>query len=169
MSSIFWIDGPWPGKLGISARPRGGDWLEDDLRRWQAAGVNAVVSLLEREEATELELIREGNRAREIGLKTIACPIPDRGIPDRDGRIGRTLQRIENYLSSGLNVIVHCRQGVGRSALVAAALLVSKGITAEEALSRISRSRGLPVPETPEQRKWITDYAEKYAGMAVSH
>jgi hypothetical protein len=24
---LYWVDGPWPGKLAISARPRGGGWL----------------------------------------------------------------------------------------------------------------------------------------------
>jgi len=38
--------GFWPGRLGIAARPRGGDWLIDELRSWRKAGVHVVVSLL---------------------------------------------------------------------------------------------------------------------------
>lgn len=34
----YWIPGPWPGRLGIVPRPRGGDWFEDEMRRLQLAG-----------------------------------------------------------------------------------------------------------------------------------
>ena len=53
-SRLFWIDDPWPytGRLAIAARPRGGDWLQDELASWRdvlgAGGV--VVSLLTAEE-----------------------------------------------------------------------------------------------------------------------
>ena len=29
-TSLYWIDGPWKGKLALSGRPRGGDWLKDE-------------------------------------------------------------------------------------------------------------------------------------------
>ena len=47
MSDVHWIEAPSHGRLGIMARPRGGDWLEDDLRRLVWSGVNVIVSLLD--------------------------------------------------------------------------------------------------------------------------
>ena len=44
------VDGPWPGRLAIVPRPRGGDWLEDEVRAWREAGVDIVVSALEADE-----------------------------------------------------------------------------------------------------------------------
>jgi hypothetical protein len=29
--TLYWIEGPWTGRLAISARPRGWDWLQDDV------------------------------------------------------------------------------------------------------------------------------------------
>jgi hypothetical protein len=39
---------------------------------------------------------------------------------------------------------------------LAAALLVLDGTDAERAWSRVTRARGLPVPDTDEQRRWVT-------------
>ena len=51
---------------------------------------------------------------------------------------------------------MHCWGGVGRSSLFAAALLVARGTDADTALARIAAARGVPVPETDEQRAWVS-------------
>lgn len=56
-------------------------------------------------------------------------------------------------------VLVHCRQGIGRSGLVAARLLAKKGTSPGAAIEMVSAARGLAVPETAEQREWIDRYA----------
>lgn len=38
-TEIYWVPGPWPGRLGIIPRPRGGDWLGDEVRSWRASGL----------------------------------------------------------------------------------------------------------------------------------
>jgi len=43
---VFWIDRLAKRLLGIMPRPRGGDWLDDELQALGKAGVNVVVSLL---------------------------------------------------------------------------------------------------------------------------
>jgi hypothetical protein len=58
-TKIYWIEGPWPGRLAISSRPRGGDWLEDEVRAWQQAGIETIVSLLTKDEIAALELAQE--------------------------------------------------------------------------------------------------------------
>jgi protein-tyrosine phosphatase len=58
-------------------------------------------------------------------------------------------------LDQGKHVAVHCWAGVGRSSLIAAALLVRRGTAPEAAWARIAEARGLPVPETDEQRAWV--------------
>jgi hypothetical protein len=61
---IFWISGSWRGRLAVAARPQGGDWLEDEARGWQVAGLGIVVSLLKKDEAAELGLDLERDAAR---------------------------------------------------------------------------------------------------------
>ena len=39
---LFWIPGPWRGRLAVATRPRGGDWLEDEVNGWRRAGLDVV-------------------------------------------------------------------------------------------------------------------------------
>jgi hypothetical protein len=79
-SGLFWIPGPWRGRLAVVTRPRGGDWLEDEMAEWRRAGIDTVVSLLEEPEAGELYLTREAAAAEANGIRFIAFSIPDRGV-----------------------------------------------------------------------------------------
>jgi hypothetical protein len=54
---VFWIDGAWQGRLAIVPRPRGGDWLEDEIADWRDAGIDVVVSFLEPHEVAEFALL----------------------------------------------------------------------------------------------------------------
>jgi hypothetical protein len=58
---VYWIHAPKAGRLAIMPRPRAGDWLEDEIASWKEAGIDTVVSLLEREEIAELGLDRKPN------------------------------------------------------------------------------------------------------------
>ncbi len=68
---------------------------------------------------------------------------------------------LKGDLSSGKNVLIHCRQGIGRSGLIAVCLLIDSGLPLEEALRILSSARGLPVPETAEQRQWLHRHPKK--------
>lgn len=159
MTNLYWVDGPWPGKLALAARPRGGDWLEDELRDWRQAGIDTVISLLTPNEEASLELSKEGSRTKALGMTFIALPIEDRQVPNSETEVTSALDRINAMLTSGKNVLIHCRQGVGRTGLIGACLLVSKGVDPSSAVDRLSVSRGVAVPETSEQRRWIDHYA----------
>ncbi len=76
---LYRIEGPWPGKLAILPRPRGGDWLEDEIRAWKDEGIETVVSALQPEEVAELDIGREREICESNGIEWIALPIRDRG------------------------------------------------------------------------------------------
>ncbi len=158
-ADVYWIPGPWPGRLGIVPRPRGGDWLADDVRSWQEAGLDVIASLLTAEEVGALELQEEEARSREQGLEFYAFPIADRGVPESRAEMAKLVGVLEHALESGRNVALHCRQGIGRSALVAASLLVAAGEEPDDAFRAIETTRGVPVPETRAQRQWVADLA----------
>lgn len=160
---LHWFEGPWSGKLALSARPRGGDWLRDEVAGWKRAGVDAVLSLLTSEEENDLGLSDEEKEIREQGLEFDSFPIADRQVPKSEGKLGETLDRMNRQLSAGHNLLVHCRQGVGRTGLVAACLLVKSGMSPGAAVEAISSARGVAVPETTEQRDWIARYAPAFA------
>jgi protein-tyrosine phosphatase len=159
VTNFYWVNGPWNGKLALAARPRGGDWLEDDVAQWKRAGIGAVLSLLTPEEEKEFDLRAEGEQTRKQGLEFLSFPIPDMQVPRSEAKLARALEDVTSALSSGRNVLVHCRQGIGRTGLVAACLLIRSGMSPGAALEIISTARGMAVPETSEQRDWIERYA----------
>ena len=156
LTELYWIDGPWPGKLAISARTRGGDWLEDEMRGWRRNGIDTVVSLLTPAEMEDLALQHEARHSNEHGLRFLSLPIEDRSVPRSEAEVFQLLEQLERELAQGRNVVIHCRQGVGRSGLIAASLLIARGVSPTEAMQRISAARGVSVPETAEQHAWIT-------------
>lgn len=156
---IYWIEGPWSGKLAVGPRPRGGDWLVDDISNWKQASIHTVLSLLTLEEELDLDLRDEAGTVRKQGMEFTSFPIPDRQVPKSEAKLSEALEKVSRDLSSGKNVLVHCRQGIGRSGLVAASLLVKNGMSPGAAIESVSAARGMPVPETAEQRDWIDHYA----------
>lgn len=158
-ANLFSVAGPWRGRLAIVPRPRGGDWLTDEAVAWRDAGIDMVVSLLEPEEESQLELGSEGSAVANSGLSFQSFPIPDRGVPASRDAVAQLTDAMADALSKGRNVVVHCRQGIGRSSLIVAATLVTVGVDLLDALASIKESRGLDVPETEEQRRWLKEFA----------
>lgn len=158
-TKLYWLDEAWPGRVALSARPRGGDWLEDEIAGWKQAGISTVISLLEAHEENDLDLQGEGAGVRHQKMEFVSFPIPDRQVPRSEAELAGALERIERSLTGGKNVLIHCRQGVGRTGLVAACLLLKKGISPGAAVEKLSAARGVVVPETEGQREWIDHYA----------
>jgi protein-tyrosine phosphatase len=168
--SIYRIKGPWPGTLSIVSRPRGGDWLDDEVRKWKNEGLHAVVSLLTNEELDEFALLREKTASEKQDLQFFSLPIADLGVPSsrEDTHAAMAiLNQVEKLLATGRNVAIHCRQSIGRSGMIAASLLVMAGSDPLEAFASVSQDRGLPVPETNEQREWVIELAQEFQPLAT--
>jgi protein-tyrosine phosphatase len=159
VQKLYPIDGSWPGKLFLSSRPRGGEWLEDEVSGWRRNGIDTVVSLLTGEEEHELDLVHEASEAQKHGLAFVSYPIPDRGVPSNTATLSDLLESIHRDLQQSRSVLVHCRQGIGRTGLVAASLLIRAGMEPEAAIRKVSEVRGVHIPETPEQESCIYEVA----------
>jgi protein-tyrosine phosphatase len=149
---IYTVARDLPGTLSTLPAPQGD--LDTALRQLRADGVDTLVSLLPPDQAAMLYLSDEPNAAGRAGLHFRSLPVPDFGVPDHAAFAG-PLAELSAELSAGRHVALHCWGGVGRSSLVAAALLVLRGGTPEAAWHRIAYVRGVPVPETDEQRDWV--------------
>lgn len=147
-------------KLGYMARPRGGDWLEDDLRSISQQRFEIVVSLLEDEEAEELALTEEAGLCSRYGLQFVHIPIRDRGVPEFDKATMRALSSLRELWRSEQSVVTHCRMGYGRAPMIAACIMISEECGSDAAFEKLSAARGISVPEMEEQRAWVQKYAE---------
>lgn len=141
------------------ARPRGGDWLDDEINNLRNNAVDLLVSLLERSEIHGLDLSLEEKLCLSKGIAFVNFPIPDRGIPEQRNAVDELIREITTKLDGGLSVVIHCRMGIGRSAIVAAAVLLNYDLRANDIVDTISRIRGLNVPDTDEQLNWLKDRA----------
>jgi protein-tyrosine phosphatase len=136
-TELYWIEGPWLGRLAIMPRPRGGDWLEDEIRSWRRSGVDVILSLLTPDEIAELSLADEEELCRANGMQSVSFPIVDRGIPSSMQAFSDLVTKLAEQLAQGKNVAIHCRQGIGRATLVAICLLVLSGVAPAVATQRV--------------------------------
>ena len=148
--------------LATMARPRGGDWLEDDLRSLKMREVDVLVCLMEKDELYELGMKEEGSLCSEIGIEFIHFPIPDFGLPTDEIAVKKLLLQLKELVENSKKVVVHCRMGIGRSSTIAAATLILMGkYTADSVFEVISEARGLQVPDTRQQIEWVGRFEEQ--------
>ncbi|WP_367133866.1 methyltransferase domain-containing protein [Saccharothrix sp. HUAS TT1] len=142
-----------PGALSTMGHPHGLAHID----RLAAAGVDVIVCALTEAELAELDLADEAEAARNAGIAFHWLPIPDFGVPPTHTP---DLTPALADLRAGRHVLVHCWAGIGRSSLIAGALLVLDGASPEAAWQAIAAARGRDVPETAEQRAWLTAFAQ---------
>jgi protein-tyrosine phosphatase len=162
-AEVFWVEGNFPGRVAVVPRPRGGEWLEDEVAEWSRAGLNAIVSMLDADEIELFNLVKEADLSKANGILFFSFPVIDRGVPVSKSELLELLKKLKSLLAGGKNVGIHCRQSIGRAALLAASLMVLFGVEPDEAFRRLSEARGVDVPETEEQRIWVKRFAEELA------
>ena len=151
IATPYWIT----TQLAIVPRPRGGDWLDDEMAALREAGIDFVVSMLEKDEARDLGLEDEKVAAERADLLFANFAIQDRSVPLDKELFESFLANLEGHLARGKRVGIHCRACIGRASVATASLLIRSGVPPESAWLQISRSRGCIVPDTIEQREWV--------------
>ena len=157
--TVFWINPGANGRLGIVQRPRGNEWLHDDLTALRHDGVDILVSMLTRTEAIELGLAREQVLCETLGIEFRSFPILDHSVPTAHREMHELAEALATERRHGKNIGAHCCAGIGRSSLLLAAVLCTEGISPERAFCLISKGRGLQVPDTAEQVEWLAGFA----------
>lgn len=158
----YWVDCGDELRLAIVPRPRGGDWLEDELHAMRQAGVDVLISMLTSAEQKELGLEQEKELSERAGLRFLSFPIPDRTTPEDRRAFRAFVERVNGEASAGGSVAVHCRASIGRSSVLLASLLCLRHWKATTAFDTISKARGLTVPDTAEQVRWVESFAEAF-------
>ena len=84
--------------------------------------------------------------------------------PNSSAEFTELVNSVTDFLRKGKAVAVHCRAGIGRSSMIVASALINIGLSTESAFRSIEESRGCPVPDTDEQRRWV----ERHSGFDSS-
>lgn len=141
----------------MMARPKGNDWLEDEIRDLIFKEVDTVISLLKKYEETELEIEKEKTLCEKYDIEFISFPIQDRGVPENISDFIELITNINNRLSENKKVVVHCRMGIGRTSIVAASVLIKNGFDSGSVFDFLSKTRTLTVPDTDDQISWVKE------------
>lgn len=162
-AGLHWIEAPelLPGRVALGPAPRGGSWLLAEVAARHEAGVQVLVSLLESREAAMFDLAMEAELCRRAGIEFLSFPIMDHGIPGAGPESKRFIQDLVRQVREGRAVLIHCLAGIGRSATIAAGVLLAAGIPLEETLRRLEVARGFAVPETAGQLDWLRRFAAR--------
>ena len=134
----------------------------DEIKALRSANVDILISLLTPEEVVELNLEKEADYCQYQEITYISFPIPDRSTPPFSEKTFPFIEQLHRQLSAGRHIAVHCRQGLGRAALVAASVLVLAGFSSKQAFDLLSSARGCPVPETEKQQAWVVAFSQYY-------
>lgn len=84
--------------------------------------------------------------------------IEDRAVPANLSLFHSFCKTLALKMQGGQSIGIHCRAGIGRSSLIASCVMIHLRFTSSNALSLISESRNLKVPDTLEQEKWVMEY-----------
>lgn len=162
MAPLHVIDGAGAGRLATMAHPPGGDALPAAMAALADAGAQVLVSALCTDEAEELALTGQPGAAAAAGLEFISFPIIDCTAPPAAAlsAVGQLADRLAADVRAGRFVVTHCWAGIGRSSMLAGATLVRLGTDPAQAWQQIRAARGLPVPDNPEQERWLYTFAE---------
>lgn len=161
---MYFIE-PLPGlastaRLGLMPHPAGGEYLLAAMRKLRTAGVDILVSLIELDETVRLNLEAEGATFQRLGGKFISHPVTDRSIPQDSVAFKSLALELAAALTTGRGqgVMLHCWGGIGRSGMLACAVQCAMGSSLAAARAATTSARGVPVPETHAQLRWLEDH-----------
>jgi protein-tyrosine phosphatase len=147
-----------PTPLAVVLCPRGGRHLARELAHLRRSGIQTLVSLLSEEQVEMLDLALEPFQAKRMGMKFLHHPMPDHEVPPDIHAFRAFVGDLARRIRSGEQIGIHCWGSIGRATVTAACTLIHLGWSPGKALAAVEAARGLPVPDTEEQERWIMNY-----------
>ena len=147
LPQLYSVEFGGPGRLSIMTRPHPSA-LRRTAKLLRRNGVDVVLFTVRRTHFWQTDDLKH---------EVLWWPIPEHGVPFGDD--GGLLAQLVERLRAGQHVVVSCRLGLGRSPMVAAALLTDLGLSPDAAHAALSKARGRLVPHGRMQREWVRQRA----------
>lgn len=126
---------PCPGTLQAG--------LEQSLQQLQGAGATAVVTLMTEAELHQHQVGRLAQLCRSAGLQWFHLPVDDEGTPE-DRFAGEWTvvgPQLHQRLDQGEWIAIHCKGGSGRTGILAAQILIERGVQVLQAVQQVKALR----------------------------
>lgn len=141
-----------PGVIGISACPGMkefstldlyDDRIENDLQCICNWGATLIVNLLEVREIVTLGIGTLASRILSRNMSFLHLPMANNALPDEGFEEKWTLARpkLQQCLQGGERMLIHCKEGIGRSGIIAARLLIESGVDPDSAIRAVKKAR----------------------------
>ena len=130
----------------------GGQHYRRGWQAMQAAGITAIVNLRE----AKFSDVKKGiGGKRHLHLATVD------NTPPTAADLMRGAAFVSDEIQRGGKVYIHCGVGVGRAPTMTAACLMTAGLSAEDALRQIKKTRPF-IHLTAEQRRALDEFARHW-------
>ncbi|KAF6724043.1 Cyclin-dependent kinase inhibitor 3 [Oryzias melastigma] len=138
--------------------------LQKDVEELQHQGVQDVFVFCTRGELSRYRVPTLLEAYKQRGLAVQHWPFPDGEAPELE-QCCRILEELQRRLQDGRKTLIHCYGGLGRSALIAACLLLrlSVTMTAGKAMELLRELRGRGAIQTVKQYNFLHEFREKVA------
>ena len=110
-----------------------GEYDENDIFTIQKLGINCVIDM--RSESLFDESLFES-----IGIKYFNIPVDNYFAPELE-QIDTAIEYIKSHITTDNNILIHCKEGVGRSSLIIIAYLITTGLDLFESMEIVKSNR----------------------------
>ena len=130
-----------------------GEYDENDIFTIQKLGINCVIDM--RSESLFDESLFES-----IGIKYFNIPVDNYFAPELE-LIDTAIEYIKSHITTDNNILIHCKEGVGRSSLIIIAYLITTGLDLFESMEIVKSNRwgaNLNIIQFQKLKKWYELY-----------
>ena len=110
-----------------------GEYTKHDVFTIQKLGVKCVIDM-------RSESLFDQSLFESIGINYFNIPVDNYFAPELD-QIDNAIEYINSNISVDNNILVHCKEGVGRSSLIIIAYLITTGLDLFESMEIVKSNR----------------------------
>lgn len=132
-----------PGMKEFSTLDLYDDRIDNDIQCISNWGAAVIVTLLDVREIATIGIASLPEKALARNILWLHLPMSNQGLPDEEfeEKWRWAGSRLLHFLQEGQRILIHCKEGVGRSGIIAARLLIESGIDAESAIKAVRKAR----------------------------
>jgi protein-tyrosine phosphatase len=142
--------------------------LQNSLEQLAAAGATAILTLMPKDEMQRNAVIDLPELCAQLGLEWFHLPIEDDHAPEQPFQDAwqSASAKIHALVNAGKAIAIHCKGGSGRTGLVAAQILLERGIPLDEVIERVRAIRPNAL-QIPVHQEYIANTAEQLARASI--